>query len=215
MIILKVLSSNSNMRNLLLFAAIFFCFQYCDKPKKTDTLALKKEQFLSDGPLYTFPMCILYISSNDKSEADCTKEKIVCCIKDLYGYMNIRIFGEDDVRNRIFKLYSQNSPVVVSTELYNMLSIYKVNIDKELSEVYTQQGIEGILRILSSKDLRRWELEDYDKFKYIISLCWEHDIFFAEHIGDEFPSISWSISGNRNLIDKYYMPTSESYLSKR
>lgn len=190
--------------HLFAAAAMILCLLSCNTAEKSDPLALKREHMFSEGPLYSFPMSVLEISCDDYDKGDCTEEKIVCCAKDFWGYTNVRIVSEETFNNRIFKLYSIGKPIVVSSEVYESLSGDRIIADEELSEVYEQQGIGGILRILSSKDLLLWERDDYEKFKYIISLCWEHDIFFTEHLNDEYPLASWSISGDKELINKYY-----------
>ena len=205
--------SRLEMNNYLFSAVAILCLLSCNAPVKSDCLALKREHMFSEGPLYTFPISVLEITCDDYDKGDCSKVKIVCCAKDLFGYMNVRIFSEETVNNRIFKLYSIGEPIVVSSELYESLSGGKIIADEDLSEVYKRQGIEGILRILSSKDLPLWERDDYEKFKYIISLCWEHDIFFTEHINDEYPLASWSISGNKELINKYFKDDSSGNLT--
>ena len=194
------------MKKAYTILLLILCFSSCNQARVETNL--KKDHFFAARSEYEWPISILKLSCNDWDEeaGEMLRDTMICCgcANDLYEKMDLKVFSEDSVMNILFNHCMQNEPIPVSSDLYKVWMQNKVIEDDDLRSLYGDKGIDGILEILSSKEMFYWDRDDYERFKYIIYLCWDHDIFFTDYMSDEAPNEMWFISGNTGLIEKYY-----------
>lgn len=133
-------------------------------------------------------------------------DTMVCCcsIGQLYEQVNIYVLDKNSFVRKVYHQIKEGYPLQVSPEVFSKQYSNKVNEDEELKDIYEHTGIDGIVNKLATRSIRDWERNDYEKFKYIVYICWKHDFFFYHETDDEILQFKWFVSGRKSLVENYY-----------
>lgn len=169
---------------------------------------LKKQQF-NRGKMYNhYELCVFLIYKTEWKDDNIgyQNDTMLCCcpIGTLYERMNVFIEDECTFIDRAYNMLKSGGSIQVSPELYSDLYSYKVSVDAEINSIYKRDGIFGIISLLATRSIRDWEKNEYERFKYIVYLCWQNDLFFYDYTQDEVLAFKWYVTGNKSLTKRYY-----------
>ena len=168
---------------------------------------LKKQQFEREKTYNNYALCIFAIHKNEwMNDIGYQSDTIICCasLGLLYEKMNVKVFDEDTFIKRVYGNEKSGASIQVSPELFSYMYEYKVGVDEEIKSTYDRDGIYGVVSYLATRPIRDWEKNNYEKFKYIVYLCWQNNLFLYEHLNDEVFEFKWFVTGNKSLMKRYY-----------
>lgn len=168
---------------------------------------LKKQQFDRGKSSSVYELCIIPVYKTEWIDGEgYQNDTMACCcpVGQLFEQLNVYILDIDSFVSKAYNQTKDGYPIQVSPELFSALYPNKVNKDEELRLIYDQTGVDGIVRKLATRSIRDWEENDYEKFKYIVYICWQHNLFFYCQTDDETLRFKWYVSGRKSLMKNYY-----------
>ena len=156
---------------------------------------------------YTF--CIIPVASLLYDGKKYFRDTMTCCypVEDLYCHLNIKYTSKKSFARAIFEHTYLDIPINISPELFADLRDDIIVVDDDIHTIYQKEGIEGVLVLLSTKEIFYWYYKDYERFKYIAYLCWKNDIFFFDNVLTETEEVNipekFDITGNRKWLKPY------------
>lgn len=190
--------------NKLIVITIALFIASCARSTITDLGKLA--HYNSEGENYSFAWCFGDFATYTSEATIDDIDTITCCYSpiDLYEALNLQGISKSDFFHSLYELSVSNQPMIIPPDIYKQLSSEIIIPDSGIQMTYNSEGIEGVLRLLSSSNLTEQYVSNPDQFRYIAFLLWNHGIYITEHMGCEFPSFDWKLSGDEVLIHKYF-----------
>jgi len=196
------------MKYLQLTLLLFICcsFSSC-REKEYSTIIINQFTNFNNYD-FDYHLCVMDLHTSFSQDSLQIDDSMKCfsSVSDVYESLSLSSIPEIQFRYKMAVNSIKRISTYIPPEVYASLEEYRIHYDKEIASIYSEKGIAGILELLSAKQIHDWDKYNQEQFKFIASLCWQHNILFKWTMNCEEPTILWSIYGNDKLLKQYYHP---------